>query len=199
MTGVSVVSMSWVQDEFKFPDEIKSHDSIFLPPQSLSEITFIASSGDDGSPGKYPAYSPSVLAVGGTKLTSATGSQYQETSWSGSGGGISQMNRNRPFNLRLAFQATTDVRSRMFRLTAIHVPVSMCTTPTMPDFGGSVWQIGGGTSLGAPCWAGLMAIVNQGRQAEPGGAPLDGPSQTLPALYSIAHTVSRPFPRYLER
>ncbi len=41
-----------------------------------------------------------------------------------------------------------------------------------------------GTSLAAPCWAGLIAIANQGRVAA-GGTTLDGPSQTLPALYSL--------------
>jgi hypothetical protein len=42
----------------------------------------------------------------------------------------------------------------------------------------------GGTSLAAPCWAGLIAIADQGRVAA-GGTTLDGPSQTLPALYSL--------------
>ena len=42
----------------------------------------------------------------------------------------------------------------------------------------------GGTSLAAPCWAGLIAIADQGRVAA-GGTTLDGPGQTLPALYSL--------------
>src|SRR5207253_1292601 len=37
-------------------------------------------------------------------------------------------------------------------------------------------------SLGAPAWAGLIAIANQGRALAGGGA-LDGATQTLPALY----------------
>jgi hypothetical protein len=44
-----------------------------------------------------------------------------------------------------------------------------------------------GTSLATPCWAGLIAIVNQGRAAA-GGLPLDSatsPTQTLQALYSL--------------
>ncbi len=44
-----------------------------------------------------------------------------------------------------------------------------------------------GTSLSSPCWAGLIAIANQGRVAA-GGAPLNSPSnpiQTLQALYSL--------------
>ena len=44
-----------------------------------------------------------------------------------------------------------------------------------------------GTSLGSPCWAGLFAIVNQGRVAN-GGTTLNStanPIQTLQALYSL--------------
>ncbi len=46
------------------------------------------------------------------------------------------------------------------------------------------WEIDGGTSLGAACWAGLIANVNQERVSA--GLPaLDGPTQTLPDLYAI--------------
>ena len=34
----------------------------------LRRITFVAASGDSGAPGGYPAYSPDVVAVGGTSL-----------------------------------------------------------------------------------------------------------------------------------
>ena len=36
-------------------------------------------------------------------------------------------------------------------------------------------------------WAGLIAIINQGRVLA-GGSTLDGPSETLPAFYFIAST-----------
>ena len=47
------------------------------------------------------------------------------------------------------------------------------------------WVEVGGTSLAAPAWAGLIAIANQGRVLA-GGTTLDGPGQTLPALYAIS-------------
>src|SRR5262249_37801797 len=46
-----------------------------------------------------------------------------------------------------------------------------------------------GTSLSAPCWAGLIAIADQGRVAA-GANALTGRTQTLPALYSLG--VSNP-------
>src|SRR5262249_23767463 len=49
------------------------------------------------------------------------------------------------------------------------------------------WFRVGGTSAGAPQWAGLVAIADQGR-ALGGAATLDGPSQTLYALYKMANT-----------
>src|SRR5262249_21460614 len=41
-----------------------------------------------------------------------------------------------------------------------------------------------GTSAGAPQWAALIAIADQGRSLA-GQAALDGPSQTLPMLYHL--------------
>src|SRR5262249_9200908 len=49
------------------------------------------------------------------------------------------------------------------------------------------WQIVGGTSLGSPAWAAIIAIVDQGR-AVAGQSSLTGATQTLPALYSLSST-----------
>ena len=54
---------------------------------------------------------------------------------------------------------------------------------TSPGAGSGSWQVVGGTSLGAPAWAGIIAIVDQGR-ALAGQGSLDGSTQTLPALYA---------------
>ncbi|HEY5312937.1 MAG TPA: S8 family serine peptidase, partial [Pirellulales bacterium] len=63
--GVSVVSMSWGTSEFSSEAQF---DSDFVTPAGHSGVTFVASTGDQGAPGEYPAYSPNVLAVGGTSL-----------------------------------------------------------------------------------------------------------------------------------
>ena len=64
----SVVSMSWGGLEFSGE---QSNDSYFL----ASGVTYLAASGDAGNPGNYPAFSPDVVAVGGTNLTVNSGTQ----------------------------------------------------------------------------------------------------------------------------
>src|SRR5581483_6770730 len=56
-----------------------------------------------------------------------------------------------------------------------------------PRGGTGSWITEGGTSLGTPAWAAIIAIVDQGR-ALAGKGSLDGPTQTLPALYSLPST-----------
>ena len=67
-------------------------DSFFTTPLAPGNVTFVAAAGDYGSPGLWPAYSPNVLAVGGTQLQTrgANGVYLMETGWSDSGGGPSQ-------------------------------------------------------------------------------------------------------------
>ncbi len=95
LPGVSVVSMSFGWTEGDGTDQINhagenSMDALFTTPAGHQGITFVAASGDKGSPGVYPALSPNVLAVGGTSLVlAADGTYSSETGWSGSGGGSS--------------------------------------------------------------------------------------------------------------
>src|SRR5215471_12037103 len=75
--------MSWGGGESS--SEI-TNDSHFVQ----HNVVFTASSGDSGNGVEYPAASPYVLGVGGTTLhLNSDGSYSSETSWSGSGGGIS--------------------------------------------------------------------------------------------------------------
>jgi hypothetical protein len=50
--------------------------------------------------------------------------------------------------------------------------------------GGNGWSVIGGTSAGAPQWSALVALADQWRALAYGVGSLDGPNQTLPALYS---------------
>ncbi len=85
-TAVVVVSMSWGTGEFSGES---SYDSNF----TYAGVTFVAASGDSGSPPIYPSISPDVVGVGGTNLsTDSNGNRTAETGASFSGGGISGYN-----------------------------------------------------------------------------------------------------------
>src|SRR4029077_5163287 len=89
----SVVSMSWGTPEF-FGEDI--FDVFF----DHTGVTFLASSGDAGNPGIYPAASPFVIGVGGTTLRLDRRGRRTETAWINSGGGIS------PFEPEPGYQST---------------------------------------------------------------------------------------------
>ena len=82
--GVSVVSMSWgfAEGQGVTSSLESSADRLFASPG----VTFLASTGDDGpSASEYPAFSPNVVAVGGTSLALSQGGAYEgETGWDGS-------------------------------------------------------------------------------------------------------------------
>ena len=173
--GVSVVSMSWSGGESSSETSL---DSYF----TTSGVTFLAATGDSGSPSGYPAYSPDVVAVGGTTLDINSSGQYiAEGAWSDGGGGISLYETIPSYqdNLDGVNGASTTHRN---------VPdVSMDADPNsgvyvLDSYAGGWFQVGG-TSLSTPMWGGLIAIANQGR-ALAGEAPLSS-TQTLSTLYSL--------------
>ncbi len=182
-SGVSVVSMSWGGDEF-FGET--SYDSRFTTPNGHTGVTFLASSGDAGWPGDYPAYSPNVVAVGGTTLSvdASTYAYSSETGWSGSGGGISQYENQPLYQNGVVTQSTTKRTIPDVGFDADpNSGVSVYDT-----YGYSGWQDVGGTSLAAPCWAGLIAIANQLRVTQ-GLSTLNSssnPTQTHALLYGLA-------------
>jgi subtilase family serine protease len=84
--GVSVVSMSWgfpeaLWSKSRGKGEFTDDSHTFVTPHGNSGITFLASSGDFGVPGVYPAYSPNVVAVGGTQLITNGDAYGSETGW----------------------------------------------------------------------------------------------------------------------
>jgi subtilisin-like proprotein convertase family protein len=176
--GVSVVSMSFGGAE-SFPD-----DSLYTTPAGHTPVTFIASTGDSGAPGEYPAFSPNVLAVGGTTLTlNASNNISGETGWAGSGGGISTQQPAPAYQAGIVTQSTVfrtipDVAFDANPSTGAAIYDSYNNGTTNP------WTKIGGTSFSAPSWAALIAIADQGRTLA--GLPtLDGRSGTLPALYGL--------------
>ena len=180
LPGVSVVSMSWGGGEFA--NEI-SYDPIFTTPTGHIGVTFVAASGDSGTflGALYPAASPNVVSVGGTTLkVNAHGTTLSETAWNWSGGGNSNFEPEPSYQASIqhsGYRSTPDVSMEANPYLGVLVVV------INPKSGNKRWEVLGGTSLSAQLFGGLVAIVNQGRILA-GNGSLDGPSQTLPALYS---------------
>ena len=178
LPGVSVVSMSFGGPEF--PEE-NGIDPVFYTPAGHNGVSFVASTGDDGSPSEYPAYSQEVLAVGGTTLTvNADNSYGGETGWSGSGGGISTQ------EYQPSFQTSTFTSSQRTvpDVSADADPHSGVAVYDSYDLGAKPWIQVGGTSLAAPLWGGMLTVVNQGRILN-GLSTLNGGVQTLPLIYGL--------------
>jgi subtilase family serine protease len=171
--GATVVSMSWGGTEWSTQS---GYDSHFNTPN----VTFVASSGDSGELNtlpevEWPAVSPYVVAVGGTSLyLDANGNRIagpsggpSETAWSSSGGGLS-MYYDLPswqtgWNIFATKRGVPDVSYAADPNTGFYV---YCSTYYPPG-----WYQVGGTSAGAPQWAALIALANQGR-----ATPLSGNS-----------------------
>ena len=197
LPNISTVSMSWGSNEFasisgvEFSTETQL-DAHFITPAGHQGITFIASAGDSGvyQGANWPSASPNVLSVGGTSLftSDASGTYSGESSWRDTGGGASSYEAAPSYQSVAATGAgvrvTPDVSFDGDPATGFPIyntiPDPLATDPTAPPG----WVEIGGTSAGAPQWASLIAIANQGR-ALLGKPTLDGPSGTLPTLYSV--------------
>ncbi len=185
--AVSVVSMSWGEYEF---DGEQSEDPFNLTPTGRTGgVTFLAATGDWDSPAIYPAFSPDVVAVGGTALTiQPNGTYISESVWNnnngyGTGGGISQLEPLPAYQDGLNGINGASTTNR-------NVPdISMDADPNtgvyvLDTYSGGWYQVGG-TSLATPLTAGLVAIANQGRALN-GQTSLNGLTQTLPTLYNLS-------------
>jgi hypothetical protein len=179
-SGASVVSLSFGSPESS-NDTKNPAISDYMPRVG---VTLLASTGDEGAPGGHPAFSPNVVAVGGTTLYLNSDNSYlSETTWGEGGGGVSQQEKQPTYQNGIVTQysaaqrVTPDVSFIGDQRTGVLIYNSYNKNS---DF----WEVTGGTSLSAPCWAGLIAIANQGRVLL-GKAPLSGANETLPALYSL--------------
>ncbi len=156
-SGVHQVSMSWGGSEFSSESSYDSHFQV-------SGVSFFASSGDNSAI-LWPAVSPYVVGVGGTTLNvDSSGSVQSETAWSGSGGGISSYEAQPPYQTNYGIQSNglrgvPDISYDAYPSTGV---------PVYDSFGyqgSSGWFQVGGTSVGAPQWAALVAIANRARSS----------------------------------
>lgn len=156
--GADVISMSWGGGEFPgetFWDYHLQHEG----------VTFVAGSGDVGGQNSYPSTSQYVLSVGGTRINrDSSGKFVSETAWIESGGGQSLFEPMPAWQTTFgldeisgAYRATPDVAFDADPASG----VSVYTTTPFNGYAG--WGVLGGTSVGGPCLAGIIACINEQR------------------------------------
>jgi len=175
------VSMSWGGSEFSgetSTDADMTHAGTF----------YTAPSAASGHGTIYPSASPNVIAVGGTTLNGCSGMSCAgftgESAWSGSGGGASAVEAIPGY--QSAYTGPVFGASTISGLTGARRGIPDVSFEANPSTGVSVfdstsyqgqagWFTLGGTSVGAPNWAGILAAgTAAGRTALQGD----------PAIYS---------------
>jgi kumamolisin len=170
----SVLLIDWGSAEALWTPDLMRSINQSLAKAAAMGITVVVAAGDngarenqsDGNPHvDFPASSPWVLAVGGTKLIARGNSIASETVWNdgeaggATGGGVSEV-LPRP-----DWQSKISIAGRSGGLNGRAIPdVAANASPTT---GYQVLVAGrrvaiGGTSASAPLWAGLIALLNQG-------------------------------------
>jgi kumamolisin len=182
-----VVSVSWGLCERDTGVAQMNTEHVIFKQAAAQGIPIFAASGDDGAydckepepdgehhhgdpvqtPGKgqppakvmpavdYPGSDPCVVAVGGTNLfLKSNFTRSNEGAWTGSGGGASDQ-WPRP-----VWQTGKGLPKNDRRNSA---DVSLAADPWTgyAVYFEGVWDTGGGTSFGAPAWAGLWALVDE--------------------------------------
>lgn len=160
--GATEVSMSWGGGESSGET---SNDSSF----THSGTVYTVSAGDSGHGAEYPAASPNVMAVGGTTLNGCSGTSCSftsETTWTGSGGGASAVEGIPSY--QSSYTGPVFGSSTIAALTGSRRGIPDVSFDANPNTGVSVfdsvtfqgqsgWWTLGGTSVGAPNWAGILA------------------------------------------
>ncbi|MBV8695505.1 MAG: S53 family peptidase [Chloroflexi bacterium] len=165
--GATIVSMSFGSGEFSSET---STDSTFANGNKAG-VSFTAASGDNGHGAQYPAASPFVTAVGGTTLkVQSDGTYVSETAWSGSGGGISAIEKRPSFQNGFNNQSGRGIPD-----------VAMVGDPntgvSIYDSFGYQGQKGffivGGTSVSTPLFAGILALADASRSSSMKNADIE--------------------------
>jgi subtilase family serine protease len=180
--GGGEVSMSWGGSEFSGQTRF---DKNFKQPG----VVYFASTGD--VPGvQYPSTSPFVVAVGGTgfsyNLSTAAPFFQEEVIWQSTGGGPSAVYprpayQNGVKSVVGRARGTPDVAALADPTTGVWVFCSVSTCGAGP------WNIGGGTSLATPLWAGIVNSAGRFRSSSIAELSAIYPAILTPAFRDITN------------
>lgn len=163
----AVMTTSWGACEKELSRTYLEQAHILFQRAAAQGITVIAASGDrgandcgDGEAGvDFPASDPNVLAVGGTTLRN-DGIYASESAWLGSGGGTSAVWPAPAWQMDAS-------PNRVLADVSFHADPRPGFVSRYEDRA----LVVGGTSLGAPAWAALLALANEAR-IDAGGVTL---------------------------
>ena len=175
----NILSLSWGSSEIGYNQQDINYLNQILANGRAKGINIFVASGDNGAYNSYntlnvnfPASSPNVIAVGGTTLSvNSNGGYKSEIGWNQSGGGQSQ------FFTRPTFQPATG-SYRMVPDVSFNAGTPVCM------YINSQFEGFYGTSVAAPSWAALDALINQNAKSDIGY--LDN---TLYKIYSSVGTL----------
>ncbi|MEW1912978.1 putative Ig domain-containing protein [Kitasatospora sp. NPDC085895] len=141
-------------------------------------VAITVSSGDSGYGVEYPAASKYVTAVGGTSLSRASTTRgWSEKVWGTANGGNGAGSGCSAYDAKPTWQKDTGCAKRTVAdVSAVADPAT--GVAVYQTYGGSGWNVYGGTSASAPIIAAVYALA---------GTPATG---TTPASYPYSHTSS---------
>ncbi|MFJ9612177.1 putative Ig domain-containing protein [Kitasatospora sp. NPDC101176] len=141
-------------------------------------VAITVSSGDSGYGVEYPAASQYVTAVGGTSLNrTSTTRGWSEKVWGSTSGGNGAGSGCSAYDPKPSWQKDTGCGKRTVAdVSAVADPAT--GVAVYQTYGGSGWNVYGGTSASSPIIAAVYALA---------GTPAAG---TTPASYPYSHTAS---------
>jgi subtilase family serine protease len=147
--GATAISNSYGGGEF-------FGETSYAGPYNHPGVAITASSGDGGYGVEVPAAYNTVVAVGGTSLSSsATSRGWSESAWSGAGSGCSQL------VAKGSWQTDAGCSRRMVAdVSAVADPnTGVAVYDSYGSAGGANWYVFGGTSVAAPIIASVYGLA----------------------------------------
>ncbi len=151
--GATAISNSYGGGEF-------FGESSYASPYNHPGVAVTASSGDGGYGVEVPAAYNTVVAVGGTSLTTASNTRgWTETAWSGAGSGCSQL-ISKP-----SWQKDSGCgRRTVADVSAVADPnTGVAVYDSYGSSGGANWYVFGGTSVSSPIIASVYSLAGNAK------------------------------------
>lgn len=173
--GADVISQSWAVTEqtlmTKSGRSVVSQFHSFYSAASKAGLSFTGGAGDTGTMGlnqslkkfypyrvgQFPASDPSVLAVGGTTISSGADGSLSEAAWSYGGTGLSKFFAEPSYQKTLPSRVQKLLKGRRGYPDVAYNAAPESSVPVMLN---DQWYRGGGTSSGTPQWAGIIALAD---------------------------------------